>query len=72
MVRLMYFQIQLLLISILYDEEGNAITASSTYLDKLSREEERIINFTWPIPILGEVVTKEILPIYNILEVKLK
>ncbi len=59
-------------VAILYDEEGNAISASSTYLDKLSREEARAINFTWPMPFPERVVTKEILPVYNILGVKLK
>ena len=57
---------------ILYDNERNAIAVSSTFLDQLSREEEKVINFTWPMPILDQVTTKEILPTYNIFKVRLK
>ena len=59
-------------IAILYDANHNAISASSTYLDKLSGEEEKVINFTWPLPFSAKTVTKEILPSYNIFDVKLK
>lgn len=60
------------IVVILYDSEHNAIAVSSTFLDQLSKEEEKIINFTWPMPILGQVITKEILPTYDIFRVKLK
>ena len=59
-------------IVILYDENHNAISASKTYLDKLSAEEVKDINFTWPEPMPAKVVTKEIIPLYNIFSVKLK
>ena len=59
-------------IAILYDEEGNAITASKTYIEKLGRGEEVALNFTWPEPIFQNVIVKEIIPTYNIFEAKLK
>lgn len=59
-------------IAILYDETGTALSVSRTYLDQLGREESREINFTWPEPILGNVIAKEIIPMYNIFSVKLK
>jgi hypothetical protein len=59
-------------IAILYDEKGNALSASRTYLDQLAREENAQVNFTWPEPISGKIITKEIIPIFNIFSVKLK
>ncbi len=59
-------------VTILYDEKGNAVSASRTYLDVLKGEESQNINFTWPKPILGNIVAKEIIPMYNIFLVKLK
>lgn len=58
-------------IAILYDEKGNAINASRTYLDKLRGEEINTINFTWPEPFDRPVIAKEIIPIFNIFSVKL-
>src|SRR3989344_3882492 len=46
---------------ILYDASGNAISASRTYLDKLSPEEAEDIHFTWPEPFFGKVIAKEII-----------
>jgi len=57
-------------VAILYDTSHNAVSASSTYLDKLSGEEIRDISFTWPEPITTPVVAKEIIPIFNISNVK--
>lgn len=57
---------------ILYDEFGNAINASRTYLDVLLKEETKNISFTWPLPITTKVVSKEIIPMFNIFQVKLK
>jgi len=57
---------------LLYDEKGNAISASRTYLDELTAEESENINFTWPEPILGNIVAKEIISMYNVFLVKLK
>jgi hypothetical protein len=57
---------------ILYDVNHNAISASRTYLDSLAGEESKDINFTWPEPMSSKVVTKEIIPLYNIFLVKLK
>ena len=55
---------------ILYDAFGNAVSVSGTYLDTLLGEESKVINFTWPEPIPGEIVFKEIIPLYNIFSVK--
>ena len=59
-------------IAILYDEKNNAVSASSTYLDTMSGEEIKVVDFTWPLPFVDKIITKEILPIYNIFSVKLK
>jgi hypothetical protein len=57
---------------LLYDEKGNAVSASRTYLDVLTGGESRSINFTWPEPIPGNIIAKEIIPMYNIFLAKLK
>jgi hypothetical protein len=57
---------------ILYDSGGNALATSSTYLEKLGKEENRTISFTWPAPIPGEVVAREIIPIFDIFLAELK
>jgi hypothetical protein len=59
-------------VAILYDKDGNALGASSTYLEKLMGEESVEIGFTWPQPIPGEVVAKEVIPMFDIFEAKLK
>ena len=59
-------------ITILYDENRNAVSASSTYLSNMAGEEAREINFTWPEPILDKIIAKEIIPLYNIFSVKLR
>ncbi len=59
-------------ITILYDQGGNALSASRTYLDQLNPLQTADINFTWPEPFAGKVVTKEIIPMYNIFTVKLQ
>ncbi len=59
-------------VAILYDTSGNAVSASSTYLDVLTGEESREINFTWPEAFDRAVVAKEIIPIFNLFNVQLK
>ncbi len=59
-------------VAILYDANHNAISASRTYLDQLISEETAIVNFTWPEPLSDKVITKEIIPMYNIFLVQLK
>jgi hypothetical protein len=59
-------------VSILYDKLGNALMASSTYLDELRGEEEATVEFTWPEGTDQEVVATEIIPIFNIAKAKLK
>lgn len=57
-------------VAILYDETGNAVSASRTYLDVLTGEEVENVNFTWPKPIPGNIIAKEIIPMFNIFLVK--
>jgi hypothetical protein len=59
-------------IVILYDALGNAVSASHTYLDVLQGEESSDLYFTWREPIESTIVSKEIIPIFNIFLVKLK
>jgi hypothetical protein len=57
---------------LLYDEKENVVSASRTYLDVLEKEESKNISFTWPEPISGNIITKEIIPMYNVFLAKLK
>lgn len=57
---------------VLYDKDGNALSASRTYLPKLSPLQTSDINFTWQEPFPKEAVEKEIIPMYNIFSVKLE
>lgn len=57
---------------ILYDAQKNAISASRTYLEKLSPLESKDIDFTWREPFAEKVVEKEIIPMYNIFSAKLQ
>ena len=59
-------------VAILYDADHNAISASRTYLDGMKGEEVKDINFTWPEPLSGKVIEKEIIPMYNIFQATLK
>lgn len=59
-------------VAILYDDKGNAVSTSRTYLEVLTPEEIKNVDFTWPEPILGVVIAKEIIPMYDIFAVKLK
>jgi hypothetical protein len=59
-------------IAILYDAGGNAVSASSTFLNQLAPLEGSDINFTWPQPFSSPVVVKEIIPMYDIFSVKLQ
>ncbi len=59
-------------VAILYDSLGNAIGTSQTYIENFSGEEARVVSFTWPLGFQGEVVTKEIIPLFNVFDAKLK
>lgn len=59
-------------VAILYDESHNAISASRTYLKKMSGEESKDVHFTWPEAFSSKVVKKEIIPMYDIFSVQLK
>ncbi|MFZ2205771.1 MAG: hypothetical protein WAV23_04245 [Minisyncoccia bacterium] len=67
------FQIpDLNIVAILYDAAGRAVSVSRTYLNVLNGEETAKVNFTWPEPFSQKVISKEIIPMYNIFNVKLK
>jgi hypothetical protein len=59
-------------IAILYDEGGNAVSTSRTYLKEFAPLQNSNINFTWPEPMPGVVIAKEIIPMYDIFSVQLK
>jgi len=59
-------------VAILYDASGNAISASRTFLDQMEPLSNSDINFTWPEPLSGTVVAKELIPMYDIFSVKLQ
>ena len=59
-------------VALLYDEKENVVSVSRTYLNLLSKEESKDINFTWPEPIVGNIVAKELIPMYNVFLVKFK
>ncbi len=59
-------------VAILYDQAGNAISASRTYVDVLQPEAVVPISFTWPQSFGQNPVVKEIIPMYDISSVKLK
>lgn len=46
---------------ILYDEQGNAIGASTSKLDEIKGESRSLVTFTWPEPFEKEPVSSEIL-----------
>lgn len=56
-------------VAILYDANGNALSASQTYLDKIGPEESKDLNFTWRAPMSAPVAVKEIIPIWNVFDV---
>ena len=53
-------------IALLYDEKGNVISVSRTYIEELDGEEVKNIDFTWPELLEASVIVKEIIPMYNI------
>jgi hypothetical protein len=59
------------IVAILYDKLGNAVSVSSTYLNQLNPLTSSDVNYTWPEPFATDVVAKELIPMYDILSVKL-
>ena len=57
-------------IAILYDASGNAVSVSRTFLDMLQGQESSTLNFTWIEPFSTEVVSEEIIPIFNVLDLQ--
>jgi len=59
-------------VAILYDADGNAISVSRTYLNQFNPLQVANVNFTWPEPLSAGVVSKEIIPMYDIFSAQLK
>lgn len=59
-------------VAILYDEFNNALSVSSTYVPLLKGESKVDINFTWRAPMPKKVISKEIIPIFNIFTTRLR
>ena len=68
----LFFVPNIQVVAILYDESGNAVNASSTFVDILRPEEKNTVIFTWPEIFDKKIFTKEIIPIFNIFDVSLK
>lgn len=49
-------------VAIIYNEEGNGVLASRTYIDIIGDKEEKNVVFTWPEPILFKPSRIEIIP----------
>lgn len=59
-------------VAVLYDIEGNAITSSRTYVNDLRGGESVPVNFTWIEPFEENVVSRELIPVFDITEASLK
>lgn len=59
-------------VAILYDDLNNALAVSSTYVPLLGRESSTNVNFTWRSAMPKKVLTQEIIPMFNIHNVRLK
>lgn len=59
-------------VAILYDKNGNAVATSRTYINQLNGMQNSEINFTWPEPFSDSVISKEIIPMYDIFSARLK
>ena len=60
------------IVTILYDEFGNAVSASRTFVDVLTKEQTKDITFTWVSPFFQKIIAKEIIPMFNIFLAKLQ
>lgn len=49
-------------IAVVYDQKGNAIGVSGTFIEKFPRTSEKVIHFTWPEPFDGKASRVEIIP----------
>lgn len=49
-------------VAIVYDKYDNAVGFSRTFIDKLEKRESQSITFTWPEPLVSDVVKIEIIP----------
>lgn len=57
-------------ITILYNDEGNAIASSKTYISLLSKKTSQEIFFTWPSAFKDAVFKIEIIPRINIFSIR--
>ncbi|HMO79039.1 MAG TPA: hypothetical protein PJ997_02490 [Candidatus Paceibacterota bacterium] len=53
------------IVVIIYDEQGNAITTSSTIVDTLEKDQTRQIIYTWPQQFSRPMSRFEIIPLYD-------
>jgi hypothetical protein len=56
---------QVSVVAILYNEEGNAVASSQTYLDALGEGDTKQARFSWPEPFEEEISRIEIIPRVN-------
>ncbi|MBP6060899.1 MAG: hypothetical protein KA515_02795 [Candidatus Pacebacteria bacterium] len=59
-------------VAILYDVLGNAISVSQTYVEVLAGEEQKDLTYTWQEPISENVVSKQIIPMFNVFKAQLR
>ena len=59
-------------VAVLYDEFGNVLNVSSTVLPMLYGESSDNVSFTWRSEMSKPVASSEIIPLFNIFNVKLK
>ena len=59
-------------ITILYDSNHNAVNASKTYKDGLSKSASAPVLFTWPEALSGDVVTRDIFTQINPFMINIK
>ena len=58
-------------IAILYDKDGNALAASRTFLDQLTKNSTAPVYFTWPEPFEEQIFSTDIFPEINPFSFKL-
>ncbi len=63
---------EIAVVAILYDKFGNAISASRSFIDELKAEESAQVYFTWPEPFGSVVVSREVLPAFDISKIRIR
>lgn len=52
-------------VAIVYDQAGNVLATSQTYVDRIAQGDMHTVSFTWPGPFDGVAVRTEIIPRMN-------